>query len=169
MRPFTRAGHCEDGWCKCGWSGPVGGPAGMMAHPPPARPSRDSYTDQVRRTLGVFLLVLGGLGLGIAAVVWGEWSYLGELIAWMALVWGLMFLSWGLTITWLGRPLAGLLGAGTGAASSLIAVLRGMRHPQFSGLTFPVVVAGAVAALAGLLSFGIGRRKASKPPANDRR
>lgn len=112
---------------------------------------------------------MGGLGVGICVWSWGDGSYVGNMIGWVALLWGLMFLSWGLTITWLGNSFAGLLGAGAGTASSLLAVLRGMRHPEWSALTGPCVLAGAIAGAVGLVSFGVGRYRARKAADRARR
>jgi hypothetical protein len=119
----------------------------------------------LRRIVGVFLLGAGALGLVICKMAWGDWSYLGELIAWIALTWGLTFVSWGLTLTWLETRFACLLGAASGIGSAVIALLRGMRHPQWSGLTFPCVIAGGVGCLAGLAAFAVAQRRATRKPA----
>jgi hypothetical protein len=131
----------------------------------PAWVVRGRYNREVtvRRILGVILLGIGGVGLFLCHHLWngGPWF---ELLAWTALVWALMFLSWGLTLTWLETRIGCLLGASTGAASALIALVRGLRHPQWSSLTFPCVVAGGVGVLAGLTGFAVNHRRARRGP-----
>jgi hypothetical protein len=116
----------------------------------------------LRRLLGGLLLALGAMALALCWWLWDDGSYWGNLGGWFALTWGLAFLSLGLTITWLGSALAGLLGAATGAASALLAFLKGVRDPEWSTLMSPCVVAGAIGAVAGLACYGVARYRARR-------
>ena len=115
-----------------------------------------------RKELGIVSLTAGVLALVLCWLLWEDWSNLAEVLGWIALLWGLMLISWGLILTWLESPVACLLGAAAGTASAVLAVMRAFVYPPWTSMFVVCVVGGGLGFLVGLI-VGIYRLRAQQP------